>query len=261
MKMTKTHWYARFLRGSKGIFRSNPILSLGLALPFAAVACTSAQTAVGLSVGMLLTLFPVCLLLPILLKFIPKQHHWLETPILVLLAGLFVLPTRLVVAGLSPALMDSVGVYFSLLCVSSLLFTARELTRQKEDLAQVLLDVLRLWLGVVLVLLLAGSIREILGNGTLWGKPMIFMKVRFPAVMVAGMGFVLLGFLAALGRKLHSLILEILLWAKHKFPTLREKISRMADAPEKKSRKKAAPAEKAEAETIESEADSEKEEE
>ncbi len=245
MKMTKTHWYVRFLRGSRGIFRGNPILSLGLALPFAAVACTSAQTAMGLSVGMILTLIPVCLLLPLILKVLPEAYHWLETPILVLLAALFVLPTRLVVGSISPALMDSVGVYFSLLCVSSLLLAAREETAKQEDLAKILLDVLRLWLGAVLVLLLVGSCREILGNGTLWGKPLTWMNVRFPAAQVAALGFILLGFFSALGRKLHRMILSIYFWCEKKLPQLRAKLSQMADAPKKNKKIEESPVEEA----------------
>ena len=139
MKMSKTHWYARFLRATKGIFRRNPVLSMGLAVPFAAVAATSLQTAVGLSIGTLMTMIPVGLLMPFLMKKIPQQFAWLDVPVCALLSALFVMPTRIIVGNISPALMDSVGVYFSLLCVSTLLFSARETTKDEDNLAQILL--------------------------------------------------------------------------------------------------------------------------
>ncbi len=238
MKILKSYWYASFLRRSKGIFKGNPILGLGLALPFAATAATSMQTAVGLSIGMLLTMFPVCLLMPLILRLVPENLNWLEIPITVMLAAFFIMPIRLAVGSLSPALMDSVGVYFSLLCVSSLLFAAREKTRYEKGLHIALLDILRLWLGAVIVLLIMGFIREMLGNGTLWGKPVTWMKVRFSAVMLTGSGFILLGFISALGRKIHRFILAIPIWSEAKLTPIRERVSEMSTVPPKDDKKK-----------------------
>ncbi len=225
MKISKNHWYARFLRGSRGIFHRNPILCMGLAIPFAAVASTSLQTALGLSIGALMTLIPVGLLMPLIMKKMPEKLLWLDVPICALLTALFVMPTRIVVGNISPALMDSVGVYFSLLCVSTLLFAAREETKNKS-LAVVLLDLVRMWLGAAMVLLIVGMCREILGNGTLWNKPLTWMKVRFSGVMVSGMGFILLGFLAALGRKLHRSVIAIHLLLEKYIPLMKEKLNK-----------------------------------
>ena len=227
MKMSKTNWYRRFLLATKGLFYENPILSMGLALPFAAVACTSLQTAVGLSIGALIALIPAVLLMFVIYKKLPEQFLWLEYPLCALLSAVFVLPTRLVVGSISPALMDSVGVYFSLFCVSSLLFCAAEKSKKETDPARVLLDLVRMWLGVVIVLLLVGLIREILGYGTIWNKPLTFMKIRFSGVMVAGLGFILLGFLSALGKKLHRVILLLQFRIGEKWPLFREKVAHL----------------------------------
>jgi len=226
--MTKSNWYVRFLHGTKGVFRHNPILGMGLALPFAVVATTSLQSAAALSITTLLTLIPVCLLMPFIMKLIPQQFQWVDYPLCAFLAALCVMPTRLITTAISSTLMDSVGVYFSLLCVSSLLFAARDMTREENDLAKVLLNVLRLWLGTAIVLLLLGSIREVLGYGTIWGKPLTWMKVRFDAVMVSGMGFILLGFLSALGKKIHRSILGTQLWIHRNGESVRLKMTNMA---------------------------------
>lgn len=225
MKMSKSNWYRRFLLATQGLFYKNPILSMGLALPFAVVACSSLQTAVGLSIGALIALLPAVLLMFVIYKKLPEQFLWLEYPLCALLSAVFVLPTRLVVGSISPALMDSVGVYFSLFCVSSLLFSAAEKSKKETDPAQVLLDLVRMWLGVVIVLLLVGLIREVLGYGTIWNKPLTFMKIRFSGVMVAGLGFILLGFLSALGKKLHRVILLLQLSIGEKWPLFREKVA------------------------------------
>lgn len=228
MTSNKKNLYARFLRGTTGILRRNPILSMGLALPFAVVATTSLQSAVALSITTLLTLLPVCLLMPFIMKLIPEQFQWLDYPLSALLAAFCVMPTRLVTSAISSALMDSVGVYFSLLCVSSLLFAARDMTRKETDLAKVLLYVVRLCLGTALVLVMLGCIREVLGYGTIWGKPLTWMKVRFSGVMVSGMGFILLGFLSALGRKIHRSILGVKMWIHRNGDSIRNKMSNMA---------------------------------
>ncbi len=255
MKRINDSLYARFLYWTKGIFRRNPILSMGLALPFAVVATTSLQSAVALSITTLLTLIPVCLLMPFIMKWIPQQFQWLDYPLCAFMAALCVMPTRLVTSAISSTLMDSVGVYFSLLCVSSLLFAARDMTREKTELANVFLDVLRLWLGTAIVLVLLGSIREVLGYGTIWGKPLPWMKVRFSIVMVSGMGFILLGFLSALGRKIHRSILGTQLWIRRSGPALRDKMSSMAgrirevadeESPKKKHKEKKGKAQNAE---------------
>lgn len=236
VKMSKSNWYRRFLVVTKGIFLNNPILSMGLALPFAVVACTSLQTAVGLSIGALMALIPAALILPLVMKQIPQKLQWLDYPLCALLSAVFLMPTRLITGNLSPALMDSVGVYFSLFCVSSLLFTIKDECKEK-DLASSLLTLIRMWLGVALVLALLGSLREILGYGTIWNKPLTFMKIRFSGVMVSGCGFILLGFLAALGKKFHRTILYVQFWVKKQWPILKEKVAHLFDRSEKANKK------------------------
>ena len=145
------------------------------------------------------------------------------------------MPTRLITGNLSPALMDSVGVYFSLFCVSSLLFTVKENCAEKHP-GYALLTLVRMWLGVVIVLLLVGTCREILGYGTLWNKPLTFMKIRFSGVMVSGFGFILLGFLAALGKKLHRMILSVHFWTKKRWPKLRSKLAHILEKEEKEDK-------------------------
>ncbi len=236
MKMSKRNWYRRFLLATKGIFLQNPILTLGLALPFAVVACTSLQTAVGLSIGALMALIPAALLLPFVMKLIPQQLQWLDYPLCALLSAVFLMPTRLITGDLSPALMDSVGVYFSLFCVSSLLFAVKDQCKEK-DLFHALLTLIRMWLGVVLVLLMVGSCREILGYGTIWNKPLTFMKIRFSGVMVSGFGFILLGFLAALGKKIHRMILSLQFWLTKRWPKLKAKVTRFFEKSDKDDKK------------------------
>ena len=76
---------------------------MGLALPFAVVACTSLQTAAGLSIGALMALIPAALILPLVMKQIPQKLQWLDYPLCALLSAVFLMPTRLITGNLSPA--------------------------------------------------------------------------------------------------------------------------------------------------------------
>lgn len=212
MKLSKTHWYRRFLTWTKGLFRENPVLSLGLAVPFAAAAATSLQSSVALAVGATAVLIPVTLLMAAAQEKLPQ---WLRLPASVLLASLLLIPTRGAVTRISAALLDSVGIYFSLLCVSTLLMAELDWAKEQEKaFGKILLHSLRRWFGFALVVLATGAIREVLGSGTIWGQPVTWMKVRFSGALVAGFGFILLGFLSAAGRKLHRTILLVDRWAE-----------------------------------------------
>lgn len=227
-KMSKRNYYRCFLSVTKGIFLKNPVLTMGFAVPFVVVATTSLQTAVGLSIGLLLTLVPVGLIMPLLMAKIPQDFQWVDYPLCALIAAFFVLPTRVIVGNISPALMDSVGVYFSLLCVSTLLFAARGKTRKEPDLAKVLLELVKIWIGAAMVLLLVGVVREIFGYGTLWGKALPWVKLRFSGVMVSAFGFILLGFVAALGKKIHRTILAAQIWTARNRGPIKEKLIELA---------------------------------
>lgn len=212
MKLSKTHWYRRFLTWTKGLFRENPVLSLGLAVPFAAAAATSLQSSVALAVGAAAVLIPVTLVMAAVKEKLPQ---WLRFPASVLLASLLLIPTRGAVTRISAALLDSVGIYFSLLCVSTLLMAELDWAKEQErSFGKILLHSLRRWFGFTLVVLATGAIREILGSGTIWGQPVTWMKVRFSGALVAGFGFILLGFLSAAGKKLHRTILLADRWAE-----------------------------------------------
>ena len=206
MKLSKKHWYRRFLGWTKGMFRENPVLVLGLAIPFAAVASTSLQTAVAIALGALVTMLPTVMLASFIDDKIPE---WLDLPVYTGIACLFLMPMRMIIARISVTALDSIGVYFSLLCVSTLMMVQVGYAQhEKRNKIAVFLRTLRQWLGFSFVVLLLGLIREIIGNGTIWGHALPWMKIRFSGVMVAGAGFILLGFLGAIGKKLHRLILE-----------------------------------------------------
>ncbi len=75
----------------------------------------------------------------------------------------------------SPLIFDSLGVYFSLICVPSLLiYTVEKVQLQSRHRRSAF--ALRQWLGATLVAFVCGAIRELSATGSLWGFP--FCKIR-----------------------------------------------------------------------------------
>ena len=130
---------------------------------------------------------------------------------------LLLIPARYLVQNISPLIFDTLGVYFSLICVNSLLMYSIEKVQNKKPVA-VLTFALRQWLGACLIAFLCGAIRELLANGSLWGFVILKDLPRLPVAQMALGGFILFGFLAALCRLIHRLILSFSLKAGSNLP-------------------------------------------
>ena len=183
MNLTYVRKYQRFLRKTQGIFYKNPLLSLGLALPLVVIPSYGLTGTTAISAVML-----VC--------FIPT----------VLISCLLLIPSRMMVKNVSPLIFDSLGVYFSLICVNSLLiYTVEKVQLQKPS--QALGFALRQWLGATLVAFVCGAIRELSATGSLWGFPVLQNTPRIPTAQMALGGFLLLGFFAAFCRLVHRVVL------------------------------------------------------
>ena len=142
---------------------------------------------------------------------------WLRVVVYPVVSCLLLIPARYLVQNISPLIFDTLGVYFSLICVNSLLMYSIEKVQNKKPIA-VLTFALRQWLGACLIAFLCGAIRELLANGSLWGFVILKDLPRLPVAQMALGGFILFGFLAALCRLIHRLILSFSLKAGSNLP-------------------------------------------
>lgn len=200
MKLNYARKYRRILHKTEGIFYKNPVLACGLALPLAVVPTTSLNSAVALIVAMFIVYLPTLLLASLIGERLPR---WLRTAVYPLVAAVLLLPSRLAVRSFSPTIFDTLGVYFSLICVSTLIIYGVERVIVMKKPGDAFRFGLWNWVGFSLVILLVSFFRELIGGGTLWGFPMKFIKAPMPGLLVAFFGFILLGFLAALAKLVH----------------------------------------------------------
>ncbi len=203
MNLTYVRKYNRFLRKTEGILLNNPILTMGLALPLIVIPSYGLMGTTAVSLAMLICFVPSVVVSSIIKDKIP---HWLQAVVYPILSCLLLIPAKFLVQNISPLIFDTLGIYFSLICVNSLLMFSVEKVQQKKPVAALVFAV-RQWLGASLVAFLCGMIRELMAAGSLWGIPVLKNTPHFPVAQMAMGGFILLGFLTALFRLIHRIIL------------------------------------------------------
>ncbi len=176
----------------------NPIVERGLVLAPIVVTCTSLNNALILSGA-----FAVITILTIFITwFVPKNIPYTFRVILnAALASLIFVPISALILHKQPNVIYSLGVYLPLLTTNSLIVQKSESRYHKEKLSVMLVQLLTASLGFAAIAVIIGTVREILGKGTLLGKPLAFITQTTPALLLPFGGFILLGFLAAILQK------------------------------------------------------------
>ena len=203
MKLSIARKYRHILRKSDGIFYRNPLLTLGLALPLVVIPSYGLMGACAVSLAMLICFIPSVVAASLIGNRLPV---WLRIVFYPLLSCLLLIPAQSLVQYISPLIFDTLGVYFSLICVNSLLAYSVEKSCRQKPLAAFAFA-FRLWLGSSIVALLCGVLRELAASGSLWGVVIFEDLPHLPFAQMAMGGFILLGFLAAFFRLIHRLIL------------------------------------------------------
>lgn len=203
MKLSVARKYRHILRKSDGIFYRNPLLTLGLALPLVVIPSYGLMGACAVSLAMLICFIPSVVAASLIGNRLPV---WLRVVFYPLLSCLLLIPAQSLVQYISPLIFDTLGVYFSLICVNSLLAYSVEKACRQKPLAAFAFA-FRLWLGSSIVALLCGVLRELAASGSLWGVVIFEDLPHLPFAQMAMGGFILLGFLAAFFRLIHRLIL------------------------------------------------------
>jgi electron transport complex protein RnfE len=175
---------------SKGFWRENPIFRLVLGLCPTLAVTTAAINGIGM--GLATTFVLVCsnIVISLLRRFIPPR---VRIPSFIVVIASFVTIVDLVMAGF----------FFQLIVVNCIILGRAEAFASKRPFVDSVADGFGMGFGFTLSLVVLGAIREILGNGTLFGLS-AFGPGYFPfLVMILPPGaFITLGFLLALMNRL-----------------------------------------------------------
>jgi electron transport complex protein RnfE len=178
----------------KGLWRENPVFVQVLGMcPVLAVTNTAMN---GLAMG-LATMFVLVMsniVISTLRRFIPKQVR-IATYILVI--ATFVTVTDYAIQAISLELHKALGAFIALIVVNCLILGRAEAFASKNTVGKSILDGLGMGAGFVFALLCLGTVREVLGSGSLFGIELFHERFQDWVMMVlpAGGFFTLAGWL------------------------------------------------------------------
>lgn len=174
-----------------GIIDENPTFRLVLGMcPTLAI---TYQASNGIGMGLATTFVLVCsnLVISLLRKAIPEK---VRIPAFIIIIATFVSIVEMVMHAYFPALYKTLGVFISLIVVNCIIFARAEAYAFVNPPLKSAADGLGMGLGFTLAITLLSCIRELIGNGTVFGAavmPSGYEPMAF-ATSPAG-GFVLLG--------------------------------------------------------------------
>lgn len=153
---------------SKGIIRENPVLRLMLGTCPTLAVTTSAMNGLGMGIAATVVLLGSNIVISLLRKVIPDR---VRLPAFITIIAGFVTVVQLVVKALAPALDATLGIYLPLIVVNCIILGRAEAYAKNHPVLHSALDGLGMGVGFTLALLGMGSIRELIGSGTLLGIP------------------------------------------------------------------------------------------
>lgn len=175
----------------EGIWRQNPVFVMVLGMcPALAVTVSGIN---GLSMGIATTFVLVCScgLVSLLRKLIPKEVR-IATYIVII--ATFVTVVDYVIQAVSLALYDALGAFIQLIVVNCVILGRAEAHASKNTPVVAMTNAFGMGIGFTIGLLALGSVREILGAGTLFGVSLFGANFQPWVVMVLPPGgFFVLG--------------------------------------------------------------------
>ncbi|MGQ9630199.1 MAG: RnfABCDGE type electron transport complex subunit E [bacterium] len=188
-----------------GLYKNNPIAVVVLGMcPTLAVSTAAVN---GIAMGLAATFVLVCssAAISMLRNFIPSR---VRIPAFIVVIASFVTVVDLFMNGFVHELWKVLGVFIPLIVVNCIIMGRAEAFASKNTVGRSIFDALGMGVGFTLILIVLGSIRELLGNGTVFGFDVIKRFGYLPLlVMILPPGaYLTLGLLVGLKNKIDDLM-------------------------------------------------------
>ena len=150
---------------TNGLIRENPSFVLVLGTCPALAVTTSAVNGLGMGAATLFVLVSSNVIVSLIKNYIPDK---VRIAAFIVVIATFVTIVDLVMNAYAPELYKALGIFIPLIVVNCIILGRAEAFAQKNTVYHALLDGLGMGLGFTLAITIMGSIREIIGNGTLF---------------------------------------------------------------------------------------------
>lgn len=183
-----------------GIINENPTFRLVLGTCPTLAVTTSAINGLGMGAAATFVLLGSNVVISALRKVIPDK---VRIPAFIVVICMFVTIIQLVMQAFLPSLYEALGIFLPLIVVNCIILGRAEAFASKNPVVASAFDGLGMGVGFTLALTLIGCIRELLGNGSVFGinilgagyQPMLLMILPAGGFLVFG---TLLGIINAL---------------------------------------------------------------
>ena len=184
-----------FAEIKKGIIKENPLFVQILGVCPALATTSSLTNALGMGAAFSLVLIFSNLMISALKSMIPEQ---IRIPCYIVVIASLVTVTEMLMGALVPDIYAALGIFIPLIVVNCIILGRAEAFASKRGVFASLQDALGMGLGFTLALTSVGSIRELLGAGTLLGFPVLGSSFQPIMLMAQPPGaFITMGFLFA----------------------------------------------------------------
>ena len=186
-----------------GVLSENPTFRLVLGCCPTLAVTTSALNGLGMGAAATFVLLCSNIVISLLRNFIPSK---VRIPAFITVICTFVTIIQLVMQAFLPALYESLGIFIPLIVVNCIILGRAEAFASKNPVVDSAVDGLGMGVGFTLALVLMGCVRELIGNGTIFGtavfgaayEPMLIAVLPAGGFLVFGL---LLGIINAIGNK------------------------------------------------------------
>jgi electron transport complex protein RnfE len=184
---------------TKGIIVENPILIIMLGLCATLACSTSATDAFGM--GLAFTFVMICsnVVVALVRKITP---HQIRIPVFITVISTFVTIVDYAMKAYTPLLSRSLGVFVPLIVVNCIVMGRAEAFASRNGVAASFMDGVGMSIGFTLIITLLGAIRELFGNGTVFGLRVLPAGYQPFLIFILPPGaFLVIGFLMAVHKK------------------------------------------------------------
>ena len=186
----------------RGFIKENPTLVLLLGMCPTLAVTGSAINGMGMGLAATAVLIGSNVVISLIKNLIPDK---VRIPAFIVVIASFVSVIDLVMNAYTPDLHEQLGIFIPLIVVNCIILGRAEAFASKNTVFASLIDGLVMGLGFTFALVLLGSVREILGAGSIFGFKFISEDASTILLFILPPGaFIALGFLIAIVNRLQK---------------------------------------------------------
>ena len=182
---------------TRGIIRENPIFVIVLGMCPTLATTTSAINGLGMGLATTFVLLGSNVVISMIARFIPDK---VRIPSYIVVIATFVTIIDLLMQAYTQSLYETLGIFIPLIVVNCIVLGRAEAFARKNSVLDSAMDGLGMGIGFTMALTLLGSIREMLGNGSLFNYKFIPGDAILVFILSPG-AFIALAYLIALFNK------------------------------------------------------------